>query len=320
MRTWVVDDRAEGSCRHLPPNERCRSHNLERCADAILLTFVEIPLGLRHAVGDMRETDHRPPGRHAEGIECSGFHLDSQCAVSPRGLNRDFSLAIGRVRRSCRTTMNDDVTVSGRRTLHVGKQRLVWCFGEGGRRQIVIARPFIPKRPIDQYEVRRRAVIGDPPRRSHADKQLAARCEQLLRDQDGERSSDCAADNSNSSKSLKVERQELCVVTRPSFVEMTPIGLLEMADNVPVWIEHAYVGHRHKRETLLPPSLSQQRFRSEYRSRPVIFTGENRPPDAGLRVGVFSWLVRCLLCHAAASTGRPAAFHSGKPSSSLRIL
>ena len=88
---------------------------------------------------------------------------------------------------------------------HASEKRRIGRLGKRGAGEIVIARPFIAKRAIDEDKIRRGPNRSNLASGRHADKEPATGCEKLLGDQDREWCADGAADDANSSDAFEIE-------------------------------------------------------------------------------------------------------------------
>jgi hypothetical protein len=141
-------------------------------------------------------------------------------------------------------------------------------------RQVVIARPLVAQRALDQDEVRRRLQRRDLPRRCNADEQATSGSEQLFRDQHGEGCADGAADYADRQAAV-FEEMEIGMVAGPAVMATHPPLPLELADDVAVRIQQADLGHRVDRDRPLAPRLAQQALGRERRWGAIVLVRED---------------------------------------------
>ncbi len=185
----------------------------------------------------------------------------------------------------------------------------------------MIARAFVAESAVDQNKIRRWTDISNPTGRRHADEQLATGGEELFGHEYGEGGADGTANDADLPDAFKFERQKLGVVASPALMNMAKACSLQMADDIAVRVKNADIRHRQDRKPLLPTRLPQKRFRPEHGGSAVVLAAEDRPGSISASRVLFIRL-QCFAggLRAHATTSRPAAFHSGKPSSSLRTL
>jgi hypothetical protein len=123
----------------------------------------------------------------------------------------------------------------------------------------VIARAFVPERPLDQHEVGRRAPRHELPGRRHADEEPAARGEELLGDEHRKRRAHSAADQTQL-EAVALDAIELGVVARPSRIAARDAPGDQAAHEVAVGIERADRRDGGWRQRLLAPGFTQQAF------------------------------------------------------------
>lgn len=127
-----------------------------------------------------------------ESVERGGLHLDGENSLVATTGDGRGRLAKGCVGRPGAAALDRQAVGGERSRRRVDEVRI--GLGVSGRRQVVIARPLVADGPIDEDEVGRRSDGSDLTRRRDTQQDLAARGEQLLGDEDGERRTDDTAD------------------------------------------------------------------------------------------------------------------------------
>ena len=258
--------------RPISPATRHLQDHVQRLLGAIGDALLEVSFDAPHLVRDVREAEHRPIACGGKGIERRRFHFDRQDAGFLGGRDRLGRLAKRRIRRPG----GADLRRHARRSqglLSKPDQALVGQAVLGGR-QIVVARSFVSERPVDDDEIRRRLRRNNLACRCHTYKQLAARGEELLGDQNREGGADGAADNAIIYP-LMFEGMEVGVIAGPQRRTASATRREEVAHNVAIRIEDADFRDGAGADALLPPRLPEESVRREDRRRRSVFETED---------------------------------------------
>jgi hypothetical protein len=129
-------------------------------------------------------------------------------------------------------------------------------------RGIVVARPLVAKRALDDNKIWGNPCCDDLPRRRQADQQAASAGEKLFSHQNGERSADRAPDDADL-PSGEAEDIEFGVIAWPTFERLGTACSAKMAHKVAVGIEQANGGDMGLLDVLLAPRFPHQRRRYE---------------------------------------------------------
>src|SRR6516162_2675258 len=132
--------------------------------------------------------------------------------------------------------MQRDVWEGTSRLFHASEKRRIRRLSECGARQIVIARPFVADRAIDEDEIRRGSDWSNLASGRHADQQPATGCEKLLSDQHGKRRADDAIDDANFADADDIEGEKFGVIAGPSLMDAARAGPFEMAYDIAIRI------------------------------------------------------------------------------------
>ena len=225
-------------------------------------TLLEVAVDPPHLVGYMGEAKYRLGAGLGEGVEGRCFDLDRKNSGGPCRLDRRAGLPKGRVRGSTGAGYRCDAG-SAKGLLGYPNHPAV-RFAIVGRRQVMVASAFVAERPIDDHEIGGLAQGENLACRRDADKKATARGEKLPGHKNGKRAAADAADNATFIFFM-IEGMKNRVIAGPSGVEPGAPRCDRLAHDVAVWIEYANLGNRRKRETFLPPRLSQETFRGELR-------------------------------------------------------
>ena len=162
----------------------------------------------------MREAQNWLPARLGERVERRSFHLDREDILGTALCDRAGGLAKWRIGRPRGAAVDrfgqarkDPESAAGQGGVRLGKFR---------RRQVMVARTFIPKGTIDQHEIGGWPAGDDLTGRGHADQKAAAGYEELFREQHRKRGADRAADDAETLGAV-VELVEIGVVARPAW-------------------------------------------------------------------------------------------------------
>lgn len=119
-----------------------------------------------------------------------------------------------------------------------------------------MARSLVAQRTVDEDEVRSLSGWHDLTGGGDADEELAARGEQFLGDQHGERCANGAPQDADHLP-LQLQFVELGVITGPIRAS-AHAAMPQMAPKVTVGIQHADSRHFPDRNRFLPPCLAQE--------------------------------------------------------------
>src|SRR5258708_26671831 len=154
-------------------------------AGAVGLALFEVRAALSHRVGHMNQRENRNADGLREGVKCCCLHLDPKNSLLSGRLNRLSRLAKRRIRGP---------GGADHHAWSVSRNGLRRCFdkpwvslGEFGSGCVVVARPLVAQRAIDNNEIGRRARRHDLTCRCEAEQKPTAAREQFFRDQDRER-------------------------------------------------------------------------------------------------------------------------------------
>lgn len=210
----------------------------------------------------MGEAYDWPVPRLREGIQARGLHLDSDKALRTGVFDGKGSLSKGSVRRPRRPARHGHAQLGKSAVKY--RQHAIVDTRVGRRRKIVIARPFISERALDQHEKRRCSCGQNQPRGAHADQKLAARRKQFLGDQHGEGSSYCAADDAKV-HCVVLAGVQLGVITSPMRVKQGLVHSHQAPYDISIGIEHADAGDSPGRQPFLPSCFAKKIFGRKHR-------------------------------------------------------
>ena len=231
------------------------SAELERLLLAVVPALLEVLRPRGHRVRDVREARHRPAKGTRHGEERRGLHLDGQDPLgSPRRDERGALPERGVRRPGCAT--DERGRRAGERPRHRVGQRGVRV-REPRRREVVIARPFVAERALDEHEERRAGFGRDEAGRGDRHERLAAGGEQLLGDEHRERCSDGASDDADL-RPAGLPPIQLRVEAGPGGSELRASGGDESLDQLAVHVEQAAGRDPVRGQPLLAPGAVEE--------------------------------------------------------------
>ena len=254
---------------------------------AVRLSLVEVVAVDRHGVRHVRDADEVVTTRLGERVQPRRLHLD---AMHPRRSRRSDG-GPGLTERGIGgpgTPVADRLAEPVERTPEPLAQRV----GESrprGRRQVPEAGALAPPRLVDDDEVRRVVERCDGAGRGHRDDQVAARPDQLLRDEHGVRSTDRTRHDADLAVA-QLRHPEFAVIAGPVLVTSCVAGRTEVAHHVAVGVEQAHLRHRSVTQVSLTTRLAHHVGRDE--DGRFVMVGVTQDQRGG-KVGVH----RGSLCH-----------------------